>query len=64
MTSQSIQVRRDALANWQAVDPVLAEGEMGHVTGELDLRVGDGATPFSGLVNILAHPATLATANW
>jgi len=60
-----IQIRRDTLSNWNNADPILAQGEFGHVLNELDLRIGDGVTQFSGLVNILANPEqTLATANW
>lgn len=64
MGDNVIQIRRDTRANWLLADPVLNDGEFGHVTGELDLRIGDGIRPFSSLENILAQPATLASANW
>ena len=64
MGDSVIQIRRDTLANWQATDPILADGEFGHVSGELDLRIGDGTNVFSALENILEQPSVLASANW
>lgn len=64
MADNVIQIRRDTLAQWLLADPVLNDGEFGHVTGELDLRIGDGITVFSALENILEQPGQLASANW
>ena len=59
-----IQIRRDTLSNWNTTDPILAQGEFGHVLNEQDLRIGDGVTPFSLLENILEQPGALSSANW
>lgn len=42
-----IQVRRDTQANWLSADPVLLHGELGIVTDQAQLKVGDGTTVFS-----------------
>lgn len=47
-----IQLRRDARVNWEAANPVLAEGEIGLVTdgGNNDRgKIGDGVTPWNQL---------------
>lgn len=43
------KLRRDTLANWQAADPVLLDGEPGYETDTHTLRMGDGVTPFTEL---------------
>jgi hypothetical protein len=47
-----IQLRRDTLANWTSVNPILAEGEIGYVldgaSGEV-IKIGDGITAFLSL---------------
>jgi len=48
-----IQLRRDTAANWVTNDPVLAEGELGHETDATVLKIGDGATLYSALPNLL-----------
>lgn len=53
-----IRVRRDSLADWLTVDPVLALGELGAVLDidggtVIGLVVGDGQTHFSALQRIL-----------
>ena len=48
-----IQIRRDTAANWVTNDPVLAEGEFGHETDATVLKIGDGATLYSALPNLL-----------
>lgn len=49
-----IQFRRDVLTDWEAVDPVLAEGEPGLVLDPgtrqtVELRFGDGTSVFTDL---------------
>jgi Major tropism determinant N-terminal domain len=44
-----IQVRRDTTANWLAVDPVLAQGEIGYDLSTNQIKVGNGTTKWSGL---------------
>ena len=42
----TIQLRRDTAANWAAVNPVLAAGELGIEIDTKQIRVGDGVTPW------------------
>lgn len=44
-----IQLRRDTAANWAAVNPVLAQGEMGVDLTNKGLKIGDGSTAWSSL---------------
>ena len=44
-----IQLRRDTTANWNEIDPVLADGEPGYDIVTNQVRVGDGTTSWSGL---------------
>ena len=44
-----IQIRRDTIANWTSVNPVLSNGEMGFETDTKKLRIGDGVTQFLSL---------------
>jgi hypothetical protein len=44
-----VQIRRDTAINWQAVNPILLEGEMGLELGSNCLKIGDGVTPWSSL---------------
>lgn len=44
-----IQVRRDTLANWLVVNPILAQGEIGYILDSKEIVVGDGSTSFSNL---------------
>lgn len=44
-----IQIRRDTAANWTAANPILAQGEFGVETDTLKLKIGDGASPWTGL---------------
>ncbi len=44
-----IQLRRDTLANWLAVNPVLTKGELGFITDSNELVVGNGTSAFSSL---------------
>jgi len=48
--SRRIQVRRDTADNWTAVNPILAEGEIGYeTTGFKRMKVGDGRTRWAAL---------------
>lgn len=53
-----IQLRRDTAANWESVNPVLREAEIGvDLTGNEDgpqIRVGDGITAWNDLIPIAA----------
>jgi len=44
-----IQLRRDTTANWNSVDPVLADGEMGYDIVTNEIRIGDGSLQWSQL---------------
>lgn len=44
-----IQVRRDTAANWTSANTVLSDGEMGYETDTGYMKIGDGATAWSGL---------------
>jgi hypothetical protein len=45
----TIKIRRDTAANWQANNPVLAEGEFGYETDTGRLKIGDGTTAWNSL---------------
>ena len=47
--SDIIQVRRDVAANWTAVNPTLAEGEIGYETDTGYLKFGNGTSLWSAL---------------
>ena len=40
--STQIQIRRDTTANWESVNPVLADGEIGYDTTVNKFKVGNG----------------------
>lgn len=44
-----IQVRRDTAANWTANNPVLSSGEIGFVTDENKMKLGNGSTAWNSL---------------
>lgn len=44
-----MQVRRDTAANWENVNPILAEGEMGYDTTNKLTKIGDGVTEWKKL---------------
>jgi len=44
-----IQYRRDTTANWNSVNPVLADGEPAYDTVSGLLKIGDGVTPYLDL---------------
>ena len=48
--SRRIQLRRDTADNWTAVNPILAEGEIGYeTTGFKRMKVGDGNSRWAAL---------------
>jgi len=47
--ADKIKLRRDTLANWEAVNPILDEGEPGVITDSNALVIGDGVTAFNDL---------------
>lgn len=44
-----IQVRRDTTTNWESVNPVLHQGELGWDLDQKKLKIGDGVTAWSSL---------------
>jgi len=44
-----IKLRRDTAADWTLADPILADGELGIETDTNRIKIGDGATEWSGL---------------
>lgn len=53
-----IEFRRDTAANWTGTNPTLASGEPGYETDTGKLKVGDGATAWTGLSYIAPSSAT------
>lgn len=49
MPYQQIQFRRGTAAQWTAVNPVLAEGEMGLETDTTKFKVGNGSATWNSL---------------
>ena len=45
-----IQLRRDTVDNWSAINPVLAEGEIGYeTTGSNRIKIGNGVTGWNSI---------------
>jgi hypothetical protein len=44
-----IQIRRDTATNWNTVNPVLAQGELGIETNTSKVKAGDGITVWTSL---------------
>jgi Major tropism determinant N-terminal domain len=63
-----IRIRRDSTANWEAEDPVLAEGEPGLETDTGKLKLGDGISAWTllsyagGLVDLSIYVDALVPA--
>ena len=55
-----LQVRRDTQANWLSADPILLNGELGIVTDQAQLKVGDGVTKFSLLPSYNLNSSSVA----
>ena len=45
-----VQIRRDSTDNWQSVNPILADGEIGFNTTNRKLKIGNGATAWNNLL--------------
>jgi hypothetical protein len=44
-----IQIRRDTDANWQSLNPILADGEIAYLKTSKLAKIGNGITPFNSL---------------
>lgn len=53
-----IRQRRDTAANWTSINPVLQLGEVGWETNTRKAKLGDGVTPWTGLL-YASEPATV-----
>jgi hypothetical protein len=58
----TIKLRRDDLADWNSVNPVLADGEPGWDRTTDEMRVGDGTTDWDSLPPINARVRVRALA--
>ena len=47
--ASKIVLRRDVESQWQSINPVLADGEMGLERNTKRFKIGDGATPWNSL---------------
>ncbi len=54
-----IRIRRDTAAGWISKDPILGLGELGIESDTLRIKVGDGATIWSGLLYVGQKSPTL-----
>ena len=54
-----IQLRRDTTANWENINPILADGEPGYDIVTNQVRIGDGSTAWTGLTaNVINQRVT------
>lgn len=53
-----VQIRRDTTINWNAVNPILLDGEFGLDTTIMCLKIGDGVTNWTSLPNFICQGAT------
>ena len=60
--AKRIQLRRDTTANWDRVNPVLAQGEIGVDLTAKNIKVGDGINVWSQL-NYVVEPGKLKSLN-
>lgn len=44
--------RRDTKANWNSKNPVLEDGEIGIISDDNDLKLGDGSSDYKSLKSI------------
>ena len=55
--SNKLQLRRDTAANWETVNPVLAQGEIGLILDDngktIGQKIGDGVTEFNDLETVV-----------
>jgi hypothetical protein len=59
--AKRILIRRDTTANWQSVNPILSNGELGiefKPDGTRSMKLGTGAIPWNSLGYFLDDPAT------
>ena len=49
LVASQIQIRRDSSANWNSINPILAQGEFGLDLDTNKLKCGDGVTAWSNL---------------
>lgn len=54
-----IQVRRDTAANWESINPVLAEGEWGYDTTNKNCKIGDGTRKWNNIYPQVRDGGTL-----
>lgn len=54
--ADKIKLRRDTQANWEAVNPILDEGELGVITDRNTVKIGDGTHGFTELRRIDGTP--------
>jgi hypothetical protein len=47
--SVSLRIRRDTAVNWEALDPVLFQGELGMDLTNKRIKLGDGFTEWASL---------------
>lgn len=58
MNKLLLRARRDTLANWQAANPVIADGQIVVATDTRQFYMGDGVSPFNALTALgLPGPA-------
>lgn len=57
----TIQFRRDTEANWEAANPVLADGEPGYTEDTGVLKVGDGTSKWAELPGFINEDAIAST---
>lgn len=53
--ADKIKLRRDTLANWEAVNPILDEGELGIIIDANTIVIGDGITSFNNLMPLVSY---------
>jgi len=51
-----IKIRRDTSSNWQTINPILAEGEIGYELDTGRLKIGNGSSHWSDLPYIIGEP--------
>lgn len=54
-----IRIRRDTAADWMAENPILEDGEPGLDETNVQIRVGDGVTPWAQLPAFVGNPAVI-----
>jgi hypothetical protein len=54
-----IQLRRDNASNWSAVNPVLAQGEMGFEIDGLKAKIGNGLSSYNDLSYLVGFGASM-----